>query len=178
MTDSVASRRSKRERVQVQSGWWLWLLTVAPLACAPPAPGPLPLEPEDFVLRGVPFDADSGEIRLSLGEPDSVVQADNPYEAATPTESWHYEGLIIRYSESAVPTGFVITGGEEETLRGVRVGDPADRVLHLYGRPVYEYDGIWTYIDPLDVEGRYVVEFLIEDDVVRRIHLGRNWNQS
>jgi hypothetical protein len=142
-------------------------------SCTPPAAQAPPLEPEDFLLSGLPHDADSAEIRLSFGEPDSIIEEPNPFDAQQPIESWHYAGFLIRYTGDAAPSSFLITGGDEATLRGVRVGDSADRVLRLYGQPPYRYESVWTYVDPLDADGVYVIEFLVEDDVVTRIHLGR-----
>ncbi|CAN5641493.1 hypothetical protein BH23GEM9_BH23GEM9_06750 [soil metagenome] len=150
------------------------MLAVAVTACGPvPAQVPPELEPEDFVLAGVPPEADSAEIRLSFGEPDSVVITENPYDAFTPIESWYYHAFVVRYEGSATPAGYLILGGEEATVRGVRVGDPSDRVLQLYGQPSYRQDPVWTYVDPVDESGAYVLEFLMEGDTVSRIHLGR-----
>jgi hypothetical protein len=148
------------------------LLAGGMAACTPAANAP-PLEPEDFLLRGLPDDADSAEVRLSFGEPDSIVESPNPFDAQEPIESWYYPGFLIQYSGDPRPVSFVITGGDEATLRGIRVGDPADHVLRLYGQPPYRYDAVWTYVDPLDPDGVFVIEFLVEDDVVSRIHLGR-----
>lgn len=153
----------------------VWPVMTAVSACAAacgPAAAP-PLEPADFVLSGVPRDADSAEIRMSFGEPDSVVLSRNPYEAATPLEAWYYEGLIVRYTGAAVPSSYVVTGGDEATARGIRVHDPADLVVQRYGEPVYRYDTIWTYVDPDVAAEPWVLEFLVVDGVVTRIHLGR-----
>jgi hypothetical protein len=149
---------------------------IAPLlvACGPvPSRRAAPLEPEDFTLPGIPPEADSAEIRLSFGEPDSVVEWPNPYDAFSPILSWYYPAFVVRYEGSAVPTSYLLTGGDEATLRGVRVGDPASRVQELYGRPTFLHDPVWSYVDPTDEEGGRVVEFLMENDVVSRIHLGR-----
>jgi hypothetical protein len=143
------------------------------LSCGPMTASSPPLEPEDFVMAGLPPDADSAEIRLSFGEPDSIVIADNPYDAFTPIESWHYADFIIRYEGNALPSSFLLTGAGETTLRGVRVGDPGERVLRMYGAPTYRQDPVWSYVDPIDDEAAQVLEFLVEDDTVTRIHIGR-----
>jgi hypothetical protein len=152
--------------------WIAAVLTAA--ACTAPTPGAAPLEPDDFLFGGLPADADSAEVRMTFGEPDSVVVADNPYDAFEPIESWHYNGFIVRYEGGIRPTGFLITGSDERTLRGIRVGDTAEQVLRMYGAPPYRYDPVWTYVDPLDAEGTFVIEFLVEEDTVRSIHLGRS----
>ena len=145
-----------------------------------PACGPVaqtsapPLEPGDFVMAGVPPDADSAEIRLSFGDPDSVIVSDNPFDAFTPVESWYYPEFIVRYEGAAVPTGFLLTGRGESTLRGIRVGDAGERVLRLYGAPTYRQDPVWSYVDdPAQGEPEHAIEFFIERDTVVRIHLGR-----
>lgn len=142
-------------------------------ACTPAPPPPLPLEPADFVLAGVPLDSDSVEIRMSFGAPDSVVASPNPYGGAEPLETWYYEGLVVRYSGEAAPSSYLVTGRAEATARGVRVGDPAARVLERYGEPIYRYDTIWSYTEPGGGTEPYVLEFMVIDGVVARIHVGR-----
>lgn len=142
------------------------------LACGIPT-SPPPLEPADFVLAGIPLDADSAEIRLSFGEPDSVVASTDPYDAYSQLQAWFYDGFVVRYSGEAVPSSYLVTGGEEATARGIRVGDTAALLLKRYGEPTFRYDRVWTYTDVLDDAGAYVLEFLVEDDTVTRIHVGR-----
>lgn len=110
---------------------------------------------------------------MSFGDPDSVVFSENPYAAVSPVESWYYDGLIVRFAGAAVPSSYVVTGGDEATARGIRVNDPAARVLERYGEPIYRYDAIWTYVDPGDGADPYVLEFLVQSDTVARIHMGR-----
>jgi hypothetical protein len=148
-----------------------WVATAA--GCAAPAAAPLPLEPADFVLGGVPLDTDSAEIRLSFGEPDSVVSARHPYDASAELVTWYYEGLVIRYDGEPLPSSYLITGGAEATARGIRVNDPASLILQRYGEPDYRLDGIWTYLDPSADGQLHVLEFLVQDETVVRIHVGR-----
>jgi hypothetical protein len=150
--------------------WPAALLATA--SCAAPTGAP-PLEAADFVLSGVPLEADSVELRLSFGEPDSVVLSANPYDAGSPLETWYYEGLIVHYDGEAAPARYVVTGGDEATARGIRVGDPIALVQERYGEPDYRHDGVWTYVEPTPEGELYVIEFLIRDDVVVRIHVGR-----
>jgi hypothetical protein len=149
------------------------LIGMLPAACLAPQPGAAPLEPDDFLLGGIPPESDSVEIRMTFGDPDSVVVSDNPFDAFEPIVSWHYDGFVVRFSGSAMPVGYLITGGHERTLRGIRVGDAGEEVLRRYGAPAYRHDPVWTYVDPMDVEGIHVLEFLVEEDTVRRIHIGR-----
>jgi hypothetical protein len=144
------------------------------LACGPVATGSAPpLEPEDFILAGVPLDADSGEIRMSFGDPDSAFATRHPYDAAATIVSWYFRDFIVRYDDVPHPSSFVLTTREESTVRGIRVGDRSDRVLRLYGAPTYRNDPVWSYSEALEDGGQNVIEFLIEADTVARIHLGR-----
>jgi hypothetical protein len=156
------------------SVWWRVLVAGALLAaCGGPERGAPPLEPEDYSPLGVPIDADSGEIRLSFGDPDSAVVSANPYDAFSPILTWYYPHFLVTFEGGPVPASYLLTGPAESTLRGVRVGDPSARVLELYGAPTYRYDPVWTYADAVEDADGQVVEFLVEDDVVTRIHLGR-----
>jgi hypothetical protein len=143
------------------------------LTCTAPQRGAPPLEPDDFLLGGIPPESDSAEVRMTFGDPDSVVVTQNPFDAFEPVVSWYYPELVVRYSGSPVPIGFLLTGPGERTLRGVRVGHAGEEVLRRYGAPAYRHDPVWTYVDPLDEEGTHVLEFLVEEDTVRRIHIGR-----
>lgn len=147
--------------------------TVLAAACVEPRTNAPPLEPDDFLLGGIPPESDSVEIRATFGDPDSVVVSENPFDAFEPIESWYFDGFVVRFSGSAMPMGYLLTGGSERTLRGIRVGDPGDEVLRRYGAPSFRHDPVWTYVDPLDTEGTQVLEFLVEEDTVRRIHIGR-----
>lgn len=145
-----------------------WLLLI-PLACgAPPAP---PLEPDDFTLHGVPLYADTTEIRLTYGAPDSATSAENPF-ASEPLLIWHYPGFEARFTEG-VAAGYFVHAGDEATLRSVRIGTPADSVLRLYGTPATSMPSSWTYVDIDEEAGLRVVDFGMDADTVVRIYVGR-----
>jgi hypothetical protein len=146
----------------------LTILFAAGSCGAPPAP---PLEPEDFTLAGVPLDADTTEIRLSFGDPDSATVGDNPFDAEVPLVVWYYPAFEARFS-GARAVGYMVTGGEEATLRGIRIGDPVDRVLRAYGAPTVEQPSRWTWAESDPELGLRVVDFVIEDDVVTRVYVG------
>jgi hypothetical protein len=144
---------------------------LATACAAPPAP---PLEPSDFAPSGVPSDADSAELRLSLGEPASVSTDDNPFDPDVPLITWHYPGMEIRFGDGAVPVGFLLEDSTEATVRGLRVGHPASFAVTLYGRPTYRVPPSWTWVDQSDPESYLqIVDVMIEGDVVSRIYLGR-----
>lgn len=138
-------------------------------ACmTPPAP---PLEPEDFALTGVPLDADTTEIRLSFGEPDSVHVDENPFDAEQPLTIWFFDGFEVRFSGDRA-VGYMVRAGDESTLRGVRVGTPADSVLRLYGPPTTSEPSRITYAEADDLAGLRVIDFVVQDEVVSRIYVG------
>jgi hypothetical protein len=143
----------------------------AALACdGPPA---LPLTAEDFSLRGVPMESDSTEIRLSFGEPDSIVTSESPFGSDAPLVTWIYRGFEVRFAGELTPVGYLIHAPGERTMRGLQVGDPARTVLALYGTPGTRVESAWTYIDASDDSGLQVIDLIVRNDTVRRIYLGR-----
>lgn len=141
------------------------------LACgAAPAP---PLGPDDFALAGVPADADSMEIRLTFGAPDSIATSQNPFDA-TPLVTWLYDDFEVRFAGLSTPSGYMIHAPGERTARGVGVGDPAELVLRLYGEPAAVSATSWTYVaegigSGADVN---VIDVVVREDTVRRIYMG------
>jgi hypothetical protein len=144
------------------------------ISCGPPpAPPTLPLQPDDFTLRGVPADADSTEIRLTFGDPDSIVESTNPFEGSTPLITWVYDGFEVRFGGRSMPIGYMIVAPGESTARGVTVGDPARLLLQLYGEPTTRFEPSWTYAHTDDESGLHVIDLVVEADTVRRIYVGR-----
>ena len=148
-----------------------WALAALLLACgAAPAP---PLGPDDFTLAGVPADADSMEIRLTFGTPDSVATSQNPFDAA-PLVTWLYDGFEVRFARGSTPSGYMIHAPGERTARGIGIGDPAELVLRLYGEPAAVSASSWTYV----AEGTEssaevnVIDVVVQADTVRRIYVG------
>lgn len=145
------------------------------LACGPSAAPPaFPLQPEDFTLRGVPLNADSAEIRLTFGDPDSIATSDSPFGSDTLLVTWIYEGFEARFSGEGPAAGYLIRSPGESTARGLSVGDPASSVRPLYGDPTTGVDDGWTYLfTPADDTDLRVIDLLISGDTVRRIYIGR-----
>lgn len=140
-------------------------------ACTQPA---LPLTLDDFTLAGVPADVDSTELRLTFGQPDSIVTAEHPL-ADAPLIVWVYDGFEIRFAGRSTPSGYLIHEPGERTARGLGVGDPARLVLQLYGEPAARQSSRWAYIAPADERAAElnVVELVIEADTVRSIYVGQ-----
>lgn len=153
-------------------GWGAaWTLLLAS-ACTPPAAPVLPLQPEDFTLRGVPADLDSAELRLTFGDPDTVLQSPNPFVDSIPLITWIYDGFEVRYAGQSSPTGYMITEAGESTARGLAVGSPVRRMLELYGDPTTRFEASWTYTDTTDADVLRVLNALVQSDTVRRIYIG------
>jgi hypothetical protein len=149
------------------------LLIVFLTACGPPpAPPAAPLEPDDFVLGGIPAGADTAEVRLSFGDPDSVTAGDNLFDAGEPFATWHYTGFEVRFS-GALPAGYLIMERGEETARGMRVGDPADELQRRYGEPDTRADDSWIYVEDTEERDPRILDFRVQLDTIRRIYIGR-----
>ena len=146
------------------------LLLVA--GCTPPAPPVLPLQPEDFTLRGVPADVDSAELRLTFGDPDTVIESTNPFVDSIPLTTWVYDGFEVRFAGPASPTGYMILEPGESTARGLTAGDPVGLMLELYGQPATRFESSWTYADTTDASVLRVINAFVEGDTVRRIYMG------
>jgi hypothetical protein len=160
---------SRSVAVLLLAGGWVSLLASA---CTPPAAPVLPLQPEDFTLRGVPADLDSAELRLTFGDPDSVLQSRNPFVDSIPLTAWIYDGFEVRFAGPSSPSGYMITAPGESTARGLTVGNAVQRLLELYGDPATRFDGSWTYTDTTDASVLRVLHALVQSDTVRRIYIG------
>ena len=147
-------------------------VTLLLASCSAPAPPVLPLQPDDFTLRGVPTDADSTEIRLTFGDPDSIVDGMNPFADTVPLTTWIYDGFEVRFGGPATPVGIMITGPGERTARGAGVGDAAEVLRRLYGEPTAVLGSNWTYADTTNPAALHVINADVRSDTIRRIYLG------
>lgn len=141
-------------------------------ACTPPVPPSLPLQEEDFTLRGVPVDVDSAEVRMTFGSPDTIIESRNPFTDSVPMTTWVYDGFEVRFAGPASPVGYMILAPGERTARGLTVGDPARLMLELYGEPTARFDPSWTYTDTTDPSALRVIDAVVQADTIRRIYLG------
>ncbi|HMG17916.1 MAG TPA: hypothetical protein VK573_04265 [Gemmatimonadales bacterium] len=123
----------------------------------------------DFVVAGIGPNADSATALARLGKPDSVAADDYPNEPGIKMYAFYYRDLSvgIRYG---VLGGIILETGAIPTARGVRVGDPASRVLQLYGPPSGRSTESWNYLDPND--HLHAIAFRITEDTVRSIFIG------
>jgi hypothetical protein len=141
-------------------------------ACTPPAPPTLPLQAEDFTLRGVPLTVDSAELRMTFGDPDTIVESRNPFADSVPMTTWVYQGFEVRFAGPASPVGYMILEPGERTARGLSVGDPARLMLELYGKPTTRFEPSWTYTDTTHPTALRVIDAVVQADTIRRIYLG------
>ena len=133
---------------------------------------PGPLSTEDFVVAGVTEKSDSLAVRELLGEADSVVTYDHPFDVRGKIPTHYYPDLIVSYGPSGTPNGLMLTGPEVETARGLKVGDTVERVRELYGEPSYADAETFRFADPDEPSGLHVIQIEIGQAAVRRIFAG------
>ena len=120
---------------------------------------PVSLADSDLVVAGVAYDADSGEVRRTLGAP-----------AATDSSSWTYPGLRISFNKGRVHQ-MALTTSARATARGLRVGDRVGRAKALYGTPCIRE--IWTYCRTATMEPDPRAMMLdVTDHIITRITVG------
>ncbi|HEX5003828.1 MAG TPA: hypothetical protein VFV65_00830 [Gemmatimonadales bacterium] len=145
------------------------------LACASEAPkrqGSPWLTDRDFVVAGLPDDADSSEVLAQLGEPDSVISTPDPEEPDIDLLAWVYPELAVAFGEDGLRYGITLTGPGVATARGLRTGDSTDRLTELYGRPQRRDAAGWDYVAPDDADGLHVMRVRLESGRVSWIFLG------
>lgn len=148
------------------------LVVVLVVACGPPpAPPAAPLEPDDFLLGGLPAGVDTAEVRLSFGAPDSVTLGANPF-SELPLATWHYATVEIRFSDGT-PVGYLLHGRGEETARGLRVGDPVSELQRRYGEPTTRTETGWSYVEEQPEQYLRILDFEVVAGTIRRIYIGR-----
>jgi len=120
---------------------------------------PVSLADSDLVVAGVAYDADSGQVRRTLGAP-----------AATDSSSWTYPGLRIGFKKGRVHQ-MALTTSARATARGLRVGDRVGRAKALYGTPCIRE--IWTYCRTATMEPDPRAMMLdVTDHIITRITVG------
>ena len=88
----------------------------------------------EFSLPAVTTGADSTEVRIRLGSPDSVSfrVSDAPSETVT---DWFYRGLTVKLDHRGKLFHAFVSDSTWPTRRGLRVGDSVARMQALYGTP-------------------------------------------
>jgi hypothetical protein len=146
--------------------------TVPASAAGGPHPSAAPLDSLDWVLGRLAVDVDSLAVVDALGRPDSVSYITNPFDPGIRLERWDYPALTVHYSGGAQVGGLVVHGPGFATRRGIRVGDPSERVMAAYGLPSDTADGRWAYCEPGHDDCLHQMNFQIEHGTVASIFLG------
>lgn len=144
-------------------------------ACGGEAPGhegsPW-LTDTDFVVAGLPDDADSSDVLAQLGEPDSIISVPDPEEPDVDLLAWAYPDLAVAFGDDGLRYGVTLMGPGVATARGLRTGDSTSRLRELYGRPQYRTDASWDYVAPDDPDGLHVMRVRLDAGRVSWIFLG------
>jgi hypothetical protein len=161
--------------MRVLAGVMIGMLAVAGCAraqvpSAAVAPGG-PLAAADFVVRGISAEVDSARVVALLGQPDSTWAEDDPYTPGAHFYHWRYPQMEVQLGGRQV-LGVTLTAPGVPTARGLRVGDPAARVVALYGEPVSRDEAVWEYRDPADATGHHDIRVTVLDGTVREIFVG------
>lgn len=130
------------------------------------------LTDSDFVVAGLPDDADSSDVLALLGEPDSIISLPDPDEPDIELLAWAYPDMAVAFGDDGLRYGVTLTGPGLATARGLRPGDPAERVRVLYGSPHRRTDDSWDYVAPDDADGLHVMRVGLDGEKVSWIFLG------
>lgn len=141
---------------------------------------------EDNEIAGLTTDMSPQEVLAVLGEPEKKEQRIEPdlYHSGNDLylDSWSYPGLEVTFSDFGTPgeekhnwnwvvCSIKVTGGRYATHRGVRVGDPVEKIIGAYGPPQIQSD--YTYSAYLSEIPAW--DFEVVNGVVTRIELYVDW---
>src|SRR5688572_21121945 len=94
---------------------------------AHPAAAQARISDADLAVAGIAYKTDSSTVRRRLGAPDSIVDG-----------KWVYRDLTVYFkmedSDKGVVEQILLRTPRYRTARGLRVGDPIERAIELYGR--------------------------------------------
>ena len=146
------------------------------LACLLASPGPVvaqrnarPIVEADAMMFVLSLGMDTAEVRLRLGAPDSA----RTWEGSGPKNrsNWRYGGVSLLFDLNGLREGAALIDSSVATPRGLRVGQPIERLLELYGNPtVEEPTGGWRYES--STNSRLVMRVLMEHDRITWIYIG------
>ena len=132
-----------------------------------------PLQPADFVVASLDPEpgVDSAGVLAVLGPPDRIAYEPDPWDSAG-LRVWHYGSRGVAIDLRGTVQAIRITGPASATARGVRVGDPVERVRAAYGERHGGARDEWRYDDDSDPSGLHGIVFRTSNDRVATIHLG------
>ena len=121
-------------------------------------------------MAGLSDDSDSATVIRILGRPDSISREANPFDSSGVLTTWHYADVLVNYVYTDTVLSLVVSGPRLATARGIRVGDPVERIVKAYGTPASNSEGDWVYEDPK--QELHQLSFLVRDGRVVRIIIG------
>jgi hypothetical protein len=168
---TIMPRRTLQLTVLVQA--------LATSACLSP-PTPLPaqavqqLRPSDFLVAGLPDQADSATVRHLLGAPDSITTGDDPSQASGDLLAWWYGDLQVIFVDRVRVLGEWLNGPSRHTSRGLHVGAPTADIKRLYGPSMpTPGDSTFMYREPGDEPTPRYLFVSATDGRVTAIYIGR-----
>lgn len=120
-------------------------------------------------MAGVATGADSATVMTALGPPDSVEVRGHPFDSAG-LRVWYFRDLVVEFAGHV--ERITLRTPAVATARGVRIGDPAERVRTAYGEPGGTAT-LWSFANEDDPSGLPpAVELRMLDGRVTGISLG------
>jgi hypothetical protein len=129
---------------------------------APPVVAPPTLGHDEITLAGISFEDNFWDIMKKLSPGNSDYQSD--------TKTWEISkragDVEFKAQRSISSIHLIIVDGPSfATSRGVRVGDPGDKVIEKYGKPlITEYGNLLLYEYAAVSDPRIVLRFAIKKD--------------
>jgi hypothetical protein len=148
----------------------LALLLALPLGTA--AQGPDTLSARDLNVGGIVEGADTVVVRRALGAPLRVHRDSQPNDDGILLTVWYYRALTVTFDPDGRRYTVTLTRPTYATARGVRVGDSAEKVRRLYGRPHFSDNGHLLYARSREDFETNGITFFLENGKVRMIILG------
>jgi hypothetical protein len=167
MRDSLGSRTLTLMRPAYAL---LGILSLAPSLAQSQAP----VRQADFVVAGVSSQIDSAAVRQLLGRPDSVTSTDHPFDVGGKLVDWWYHRLRVSYNGGEKVGGVWLLAPGVQTSRGLRIGDPRQRVRQLYGAPasVDTASDAWVYHDADEATEMHLIKVFFRGNRVTTVFLG------
>ncbi len=136
-------------------------------------PRPDTVSVKDLAVNGVPYQADTAELRRRLGSPDSIQVDTVPDARGLRKQGWWYGQLAVSVDEHGHVFGFLWKGGDYSTARGLRLGASKADVQAKYGNPekLGDEDLLFYPRSSVDKTKGYVL-FAVEDGKVVFIAVG------
>jgi hypothetical protein len=129
---------------------------------APPVVAPPTLGQDEITLVGINFEDNFWDVMKKLSPGNSDYQSD--------TQTWEISkkaGDVEFKAQRSVSSIhlIIVDGPSYATSRGIRIGDPGDKVIEKYGKPlITEYGNLLLYEYAAVSDPRIVLRFAIKKD--------------